>query len=355
MHVVAQRGMFGGELDVVALHGARHSTVNALGIEHRPPRLESCTYERTRIPVIASVSACCLSPARPSCLPARGCSARRCTSAACGFELLVTVRALLAMPLFAWFALRPIAAGAMPPRRAATARGRVRRRARRHRLLLHRRAGGFLGADAHRRLDRTRAAVQLSGAGGADQFDHAAARARSARGARACWSPTRASSSPWAASTSPSCAQNLFGALLVLIAALTTAIYFLIGERYTQELGATRFAAIAMSSSARGAGDPLRAVPLGRRAGAAAGARLAAARRPGDRLHVPARSHAGRRGAPRRRAARCHRQHRRSAGHHRAGGAVPRRAPQRLAAARQRHDRGQRLATQSRQTRPERP
>jgi drug/metabolite transporter (DMT)-like permease len=44
--------------------------------------------------------------------------------------------------------------------------------------------------------------------------------------------------------------QNLFGASLVLIAALTTALYFLIGERYTHELGATRFAAIAMSASA---------------------------------------------------------------------------------------------------------
>jgi drug/metabolite transporter (DMT)-like permease len=44
--------------------------------------------------------------------------------------------------------------------------------------------------------------------------------------------------------------QNLFGASLVLIAALTTAIYFLIGERYTHELGSTRFAAIGMSSSA---------------------------------------------------------------------------------------------------------
>ena len=36
----------------------------------------------------------------------------------------------------------------------------------------------------------------------------------------------------------------------MLIAALTTAIYFLIGERYTHELGSTRFAAIGMSSSA---------------------------------------------------------------------------------------------------------
>jgi drug/metabolite transporter (DMT)-like permease len=44
--------------------------------------------------------------------------------------------------------------------------------------------------------------------------------------------------------------QNLFGASLVLVAALTTAIYFLIGERYTHELGSTRFAAIGMSSSA---------------------------------------------------------------------------------------------------------
>jgi len=43
---------------------------------------------------------------------------------------------------------------------------------------------------------------------------------------------------------------NLFGASLVLVAALTTAIYFLIGERFTNELGSTRFAAIGMSSSA---------------------------------------------------------------------------------------------------------
>jgi drug/metabolite transporter (DMT)-like permease len=44
--------------------------------------------------------------------------------------------------------------------------------------------------------------------------------------------------------------QNLFGAGLVLVAASTTAIYFLIGERYTHELGSTRFAAIGMSASA---------------------------------------------------------------------------------------------------------
>jgi drug/metabolite transporter (DMT)-like permease len=43
---------------------------------------------------------------------------------------------------------------------------------------------------------------------------------------------------------------NLLGAGLTLVAALTTAIYFLIGERYTRELGSTRFAAVGMSSAA---------------------------------------------------------------------------------------------------------
>jgi len=43
---------------------------------------------------------------------------------------------------------------------------------------------------------------------------------------------------------------NVYGAGLVLVAALTTAIYFLIGERYVHVLGSTRFAAIGMSSSA---------------------------------------------------------------------------------------------------------
>ncbi len=43
---------------------------------------------------------------------------------------------------------------------------------------------------------------------------------------------------------------NLLGAGLTLIAALTTAIYFLIGERYTRELGSTRFAAVGMSAAA---------------------------------------------------------------------------------------------------------
>jgi drug/metabolite transporter (DMT)-like permease len=43
---------------------------------------------------------------------------------------------------------------------------------------------------------------------------------------------------------------NLLGAGLTLVAALTTAIYFLIGERYTRELGSTRFAGVGMSAAA---------------------------------------------------------------------------------------------------------
>jgi drug/metabolite transporter (DMT)-like permease len=43
---------------------------------------------------------------------------------------------------------------------------------------------------------------------------------------------------------------NLFGAALVLVAALTTATYFLIGGRYTRELGSARFAAIGMIAAA---------------------------------------------------------------------------------------------------------
>lgn len=43
---------------------------------------------------------------------------------------------------------------------------------------------------------------------------------------------------------------NLLGASLVLVAALTTAIYFLVGERYVHVLGSTRYAAVGMSSSA---------------------------------------------------------------------------------------------------------
>ena len=120
-------------------------------------------------------------------------------------------------------------------------------------------------------------------------------------------------SSPWAASTSPNCAQNLFGAALVLIAALTTAIYFLIGERYTHELGSTRFAAIGMSSAAVMLALHFAVFRSFGELATLAGLRLDAARRPGHPLHVHPGTAAGRRHAPRRRAARGHRQHHRPA------------------------------------------
>jgi drug/metabolite transporter (DMT)-like permease len=43
---------------------------------------------------------------------------------------------------------------------------------------------------------------------------------------------------------------NLFGAAMVLVSALTFSIYFLIGERYTREIGTARFTLFAMTSSA---------------------------------------------------------------------------------------------------------
>lgn len=44
--------------------------------------------------------------------------------------------------------------------------------------------------------------------------------------------------------------SNLFGAAMVLVSALTYAIYFMIGARYTAVLGSTRFTVVAMTTSA---------------------------------------------------------------------------------------------------------
>ena len=181
VHVVAQRGMFGRELDVVALHGARHSTVNCPGIEHCGRVWNHALMEAAR--PRDSVSECCSSPARRSCSPARGCSARRCTSAASASNCWSRCARVLAMPLFAWIALRaPATPRGARGRRPAPAR-RTGRGHRRHHLLLRRRHGRFLGADADRRVHRTRAAVQLSGDGGADRLAACAARAAAPRGA----------------------------------------------------------------------------------------------------------------------------------------------------------------------------
>jgi drug/metabolite transporter (DMT)-like permease len=43
---------------------------------------------------------------------------------------------------------------------------------------------------------------------------------------------------------------NALGATLVILAAVTYAVYFMIGERYTREIGSSRFTLFAMSSAA---------------------------------------------------------------------------------------------------------
>ena len=103
-----------------------------------------------------------------------------------GFELLVAVRAVhrgAAVRLVR--GARQCAGPDIRGRRQAAADAPARSPRgghRRHHLLLRRRAGGFLGADAHRCVDRTRAAVQLSGDGGAHRLGAQAPRAGGARG-----------------------------------------------------------------------------------------------------------------------------------------------------------------------------
>jgi drug/metabolite transporter (DMT)-like permease len=178
-----------------------------------------------------------------------------------GFELLVAVRAVLAMPLFMWVALQsgsrgPAVSGDEEAQTLAVAPAPPRPRAR---ALLAAVIAGvtcyYLGAlvdfwaltmiDAsvervllfsypalvvlidsvrRRRAPQRRVVAALAvtyvgiffAMGGVDLFELKA---------------------------------NLLGAGLTLIAALTTAIYFLIGERYTRELGSTRFAAVGMTAA----------------------------------------------------------------------------------------------------------
>ena len=106
VHVVAQRGVFGRELDVVALHGARRFYSECQRDGAPPPRRESCTYgpgtnsrERQRLGMLFVAGAAIL-------FASKGLFSKALYQRGVGFELLVTVRALLAMPLFAWFALR---------------------------------------------------------------------------------------------------------------------------------------------------------------------------------------------------------------------------------------------------------
>jgi drug/metabolite transporter (DMT)-like permease len=170
-----------------------------------------------------------------------------------GFELLVTVRALLAVPFFAWFAMR-----ANAPQ--GTAEDGVKSPPARPRAIVAAAVAGitcyYVGALldfwALTLIDASIERVLL--------FSYPAIvvligsmieRRAPERRVVAAMAVTYAGI--FFAMGGVDLAElkaNLFGASLVLVAALTTAIYFLIGERYTHELGSTRFAAISMSSSA---------------------------------------------------------------------------------------------------------
>ena len=163
-----------------------------------------------------------------------------------GFELLVTVRALLAMPLFVWFAARARPGAAAAPASWQAILGAslagivcyyvgamvdfwaltlIDASVERVLLFSYPALVVLIGSVMRRQRPSGRVVLALLGTyagiflamGGIDLHE---------------------------------LRQNLFGAALVLVAALTTAVYFLLGERYTHELGAARFASISMCSSA---------------------------------------------------------------------------------------------------------
>jgi drug/metabolite transporter (DMT)-like permease len=164
-----------------------------------------------------------------------------------GFELLVTVRALLAMPLFVWFAARvsPAAGRAGPASWRSIFAAAVAG-------ILCYYVGAMVDFWALTLIDASVERVLL--------FSYPAlvviisSVIRRTRPSRRL---VLALLGTWlgiflamGGIDLGELTQNLFGAGLVLVAALTTALYFLIGERYTHELGAARFASISMSASA---------------------------------------------------------------------------------------------------------
>jgi drug/metabolite transporter (DMT)-like permease len=164
-----------------------------------------------------------------------------------GFELLVTVRALLAMPLFVWFAVRSNrgeAAGAPIPWSAyagASIAG-----------ITCYYVGAMVDFWALELIDASIERVLLFSYPALVVLISSFMR-RQAPERRVVWAMLITYVGIFFAMGGVDLAElraNLFGASLVLIAALTTAIYFLIGERYVHVLGSTRFAAIGMSSSA---------------------------------------------------------------------------------------------------------
>lgn len=161
-----------------------------------------------------------------------------------GFELLVTVRALLAMPLFIGFALRRPAPTATIPWQAYAA------------AAIAGVVGYYLGALvdfwALELIDASIERVLLFSYPAMVLLISSVMR-RQAPERRVVLAMLVTYAGIYFAMGGIDLHElraNAFGAGLVLIAALTTAIYFLIGERYVHVLGSTRFAAVAMSSSA---------------------------------------------------------------------------------------------------------
>lgn len=180
-----------------------------------------------------------------------------------GFELLVAVRACLAMPLFVWFALRrdpkaPAVAGdeeAKPldvkPAPPARPRAKAVFAAALAGVTCYY-VGALVDFWALTMIDASVERVLLFSYPAMVVLWHTAER-RQAPETRVVIAMVATYAGIFFAMGGIDVHElraNLFGASLVLIAALTTAIYFLIGERYTRELGSTRFAAIGMSASA---------------------------------------------------------------------------------------------------------
>jgi drug/metabolite transporter (DMT)-like permease len=170
-----------------------------------------------------------------------------------GFELLVTARALLAMPLFIWFArvgnrkngtAHDQSAGTPPSARAYLAAAFAGIACYYVGALVDFRALELIDASVERvLLFSYPALVVLIGS----------VMRRQAPERRVVFALLFTYVGIFLAMGGIDLAElraNLYGAGLVLVAALTTAIYFLIGERYVHELGSTRFAAIGMSSAA---------------------------------------------------------------------------------------------------------
>ena len=170
-----------------------------------------------------------------------------------GFELLVAVRALLAVPFFTWFALRANAPQGLPGEGAKPPPARPR-------AILAAVVAGITCYYVGALVDFWALTLIEASIERVLLFSYPsmvvlissvlARRAPEARVVAAMVVTYAGIFFAMGGIDLQELQQNLFGASLVLVAALTTAIYFLIGERYTHELGSTRFAAISMGASA---------------------------------------------------------------------------------------------------------